>query len=380
MPTYDLISKVTIPNSGGTNVTYEIKDEWARNAISALGDVMEFIGVPTTPISDGSTTNPIVIDGVSVTAKKGDVVLQNNKEFVWDGTAWREFGDIGTISATDYTKVTVYSSNTSWDVGSGSSEVDITATGANVLPANATFTTTVTPTLKKLSTATVTGVTGSTTTHDTPTLNTTSYAVQSIDNFGTDATVGSASGWSAGSFPTLATSGSDNSSNVATATWNGGLSGALDTNDSENLIISYSNGNNISGTVSSATHTTYSLSGGSLPSLTVTNTTVATKGNTSTRVIGAPSTGDTVALGTSLTDGSSVTVPIADANATTVATGISNDAPGSGETGVATGITSVSTTASGTVAVMTDISHITLPQITSAESGSGHMHTIGQNS
>jgi hypothetical protein len=60
-----------------------------------LTKVMDFLGTTTTALTDGSTTNPIKIDGKDVTANKGDVVLSGNKEFVFDGTYWKELGDQG---------------------------------------------------------------------------------------------------------------------------------------------------------------------------------------------------------------------------------------------------------------------------------------------
>ncbi len=97
-----LISQVTLPN--GT--TYDIKDGWSRDQIAAIYELIEggvnFIGVvadaPAHQITDGDTTNPITVkDGAStksVTATAGDIVIQGTTEFIYDGTAWREFGDI----------------------------------------------------------------------------------------------------------------------------------------------------------------------------------------------------------------------------------------------------------------------------------------------
>lgn len=59
----------------------------------AVSSVMKMQGTTTTPISDGSTTNPVVIDGSSYTAKKGDVVLYDGKEYLWAGSAWEQLGD-----------------------------------------------------------------------------------------------------------------------------------------------------------------------------------------------------------------------------------------------------------------------------------------------
>lgn len=58
----------------------------------AGGDNTHYKGTTTTPLANGSTTNPIVIDGESYTAAFGDVVVYGYTEFVFDGAAWSEFG------------------------------------------------------------------------------------------------------------------------------------------------------------------------------------------------------------------------------------------------------------------------------------------------
>lgn len=57
-----------------------------------LSGAMRFIGSTTTAISEGSTTNPITINGTSVTAINGNVVLYNHVEFIWVGY-WEKLGD-----------------------------------------------------------------------------------------------------------------------------------------------------------------------------------------------------------------------------------------------------------------------------------------------
>lgn len=57
-----------------------------------LSGAMRFIGSTTTAISEGSTTNPITINGSSVTAINGNVVLYNHVEFIWVGS-WEKLGD-----------------------------------------------------------------------------------------------------------------------------------------------------------------------------------------------------------------------------------------------------------------------------------------------
>lgn len=94
MPTPE-ISKITLPS--GT--TYQIKDEVARRAQSGA---MHWLGITTTPITDGSTTTSIVIDGVTITVgadDAGGVVGYDDQEFIWSGTAWQEFGSTGSLGA-----------------------------------------------------------------------------------------------------------------------------------------------------------------------------------------------------------------------------------------------------------------------------------------
>lgn len=85
------LSKITLPS--GT--TYDIKDQQAR---SAKG----WIGITTTALTDGATTNPIVINGVDITANAGDITSYNNKEFIFNGSAWQEFGDLSDLGALAY--------------------------------------------------------------------------------------------------------------------------------------------------------------------------------------------------------------------------------------------------------------------------------------
>lgn len=81
------IKQITLPS--GT--TYNIKDEVARQA--AAGGI-QLKGATTTALTDGATTNPITINGSSYTAQNQDAVFYGNKEFVFDGTNWHEFGDM----------------------------------------------------------------------------------------------------------------------------------------------------------------------------------------------------------------------------------------------------------------------------------------------
>lgn len=97
------ISKITLPSGN----TYDIKDQYARDLIAEIGNFTEWLGVTTTAISDGSTTNPITINGASVTATNGDIVTYQSKEFIWSqpsgGTGkWQIFGDLSGLGALAY--------------------------------------------------------------------------------------------------------------------------------------------------------------------------------------------------------------------------------------------------------------------------------------
>lgn len=70
-----------------------------------LSNALHFIGETITALSDGSTTSSISVGGKTHTAETGDVVLYSSKEFVWQGSVWRELGDgsshaLNTISIT----------------------------------------------------------------------------------------------------------------------------------------------------------------------------------------------------------------------------------------------------------------------------------------
>lgn len=89
------LSKLVLPvnvNGEIENVEYTIKDAEARQLIEDIGHALYWIGVTTTALTDGSTTNPITINNESVTAKLGGLASYGGSEFVWNGTAWQEMG------------------------------------------------------------------------------------------------------------------------------------------------------------------------------------------------------------------------------------------------------------------------------------------------
>ena len=95
MPATNYLSKITLPvNVEGTitNVEYTVKDAEARQLIEEIGHALYWIGVTTTELTDGDTTNPITVNSESVTAKLGGMASYSGSEFVWNGSAWQELG------------------------------------------------------------------------------------------------------------------------------------------------------------------------------------------------------------------------------------------------------------------------------------------------
>ena len=92
------IKQITLPSGN----TYDIVDAGARELIAELQQYTDYLGVTTTPLTDGASTNPITIDGQSVTAKKGNIANYQSKEFIYNGSVWQEFGDLSGLGALAY--------------------------------------------------------------------------------------------------------------------------------------------------------------------------------------------------------------------------------------------------------------------------------------
>lgn len=113
------------------NVVYDIKDATARQAISGC---IKILGETSTALTDNATTNPITINGDSVTAVANDAVFYDSKEFVFDGTYWHEFGDmtgLGDLAQHDLSDIefetTVSSQTASTTVATSSTETAVVA-------------------------------------------------------------------------------------------------------------------------------------------------------------------------------------------------------------------------------------------------------------
>ena len=92
------ISKIKLADN---SVVY-IKDAEARELIAGLSSATHFLGVTSTALSDGSEVSTIVVGGESVSAASGDIVIYNNKEFIYNGSSWAEFGDLNGIDDLAY--------------------------------------------------------------------------------------------------------------------------------------------------------------------------------------------------------------------------------------------------------------------------------------
>lgn len=94
MPT-TYLSKLTLPVDVGGTITpveFTIKDAEAREMIEDIGHALYWVGVTTTALTDGDTTNPIQVGGESVTVNLGGLASYSGSEFVWNGSAWQEMG------------------------------------------------------------------------------------------------------------------------------------------------------------------------------------------------------------------------------------------------------------------------------------------------
>lgn len=102
----------------GTTSGAEKRITTLETEVAKLSNATHWLGITTTALTDGSTTNPITINGESVTAVSGDIVQDSNgNEYIFNGTAWQALGSsVGTLKAFAYV-----------DTG----EVTITPTGSN---------------------------------------------------------------------------------------------------------------------------------------------------------------------------------------------------------------------------------------------------------
>lgn len=96
--TNQYISKIVI---GGTTYDIKDAEARAQlsKIIGTVGGVMAYRGKTTTALTDGATTTPVTIGGAAYTPVQGDVVAYLNREYAWNGEAWFEFGSTGSLKA-----------------------------------------------------------------------------------------------------------------------------------------------------------------------------------------------------------------------------------------------------------------------------------------
>lgn len=99
---------LTLQIGGTTKATFDGSSAKTFNVTAAdlgLSSAMHFIGTATVAIAEDSKTDPKITGYTFANAQKGDVVLYNHLEFVWDGVKWEKLGDdssyaLKTITAT----------------------------------------------------------------------------------------------------------------------------------------------------------------------------------------------------------------------------------------------------------------------------------------
>lgn len=81
-----------ITNNDALVPNYLIK-QYVDDAVAGLAGAMHFIGEATVIITNNSIVNPNINGYNFALAEPGDVILSEEKEFVWTGTAWQLLGD-----------------------------------------------------------------------------------------------------------------------------------------------------------------------------------------------------------------------------------------------------------------------------------------------
>ena len=357
-------SKISYAKVGSEK--YEIVDKQGREQISIntnnIDDLYDIVaggvhyrGKTTSNIFDGANVNPIIINDETYTAQAGDLVIKDvdggeSLEFVFDGTVWSELGSTGVLGTLAYkdNASTQYKPKGSVTTTLSQTNTQATLTKGDYTPVGTNAASSVTLSggaTSKLVTTTIKGVAGTTTLHDTPTLNTTN--------------VGSASGWSAGSLPSLGAPttkkfGTSLTAGTAVAVDIDGINCHVPTtgDDLETLVFQSASKTTLHDTPTLHTEDAVTAQGtfskGTLPSLTITNT----------------------AVGNELVAGTATVVATASANATTVATGaVANTGTGATvATALHTGGTAAAQTFTGTKAENILVTDVKYDKTTSASS------------
>lgn len=204
------IKKITLPSGN----TYDLVDAGARELISALSGSTAFLGLTTTALTDGATTNPITVNGSSVTATTGNIVVYESAEFIWDGAKWIEFGDLSSLGDL------AYKDTASVSFSGGTTD--------KCLGSDATFTTSVTPTTTNIKATASGAAVGA----DGTAAAVTGYASPTTDTFVKSVSAETNKKLVTTSVPNVTSAGS-------ASTWNFAMGTGA---DAETLIISGGNG------------------------------------------------------------------------------------------------------------------------------------------
>lgn len=94
------MAEVSIISDGVTE--YTLRDSVARQLIADMKEQSAYLGVTTTPITDGSTVRYVVIDGETIEVARGNIVIYGNAQFLWTGSKWEQFGDLTTLGKLAY--------------------------------------------------------------------------------------------------------------------------------------------------------------------------------------------------------------------------------------------------------------------------------------
>lgn len=357
-------SKISYAKVGSEK--YEIVDKQGREQISIntnnIDDLYDIVaggvhyrGKTTSNIFDGADVNPIIINGKTYTAQAGDLVIKDvdggeSLKFVFDGTVWSELGSTGVLGTLAYkdNASTQYKPKGSVTTTLSQTNTQATLTKGDYTPVGTNAASSVTLSggaTSKLVTTTIKGVAGTTTLHDTPTLNTTN--------------VGSASNWNAGSLPSLGAPttkkfGTSLTAGTAVSVDIDGVRCSVKTtgDDAETLVFESAAKTTLHDTPTLHTEDAITAQGtfskGTLPSLTITNT----------------------AVGNELVAGTATVVATANTSTTTVATGaVSNTGAGATvATSLHTGGTAAAQTFTGTKAENILVTDVKYDKTTSASS------------
>ena len=79
------VDKGSFTGAADTNINITASD-------LGLSAALKYKGITDTGLTDGASTNPIIIDGLEHTAEAGWVVFFGDKEFVYNGAKWEELG------------------------------------------------------------------------------------------------------------------------------------------------------------------------------------------------------------------------------------------------------------------------------------------------